>query len=490
MVQLKLWIAATASALIGRRFETDGMTAVGGVLAAALLSLALALTGINWLFAGETRYFTEYGVSFVVAAAAIAMVVLGLVADRRQWVAEVSVAIFAFAVVFGLVPAAYFAIARVVAVIDTGAGAALEAAESLADTAMTVLLSFVVVQAVLRSFETYRARHVLLRAATAAVALWLSGFLLQPYWPFQSDTPESGKGTSVWTLVRGEGWNAEAGAGYRSGEPDPIWRQVTVLNDALGRLAARDPDRPNLFILGIGGMTQGVFGREVRAGTAILADRFGGAGHTLLLANETDQDAAMPQAILPLIGAAIDGIAARMDRERDVLAIFMTSHGATEGVALADYTFLRPIDLKAALDRAGIRNRIVIVSACHSGVFLPALADDNTVVIAAAAADRVSFGCNDRNAWTYFGAALFDRGLREKRTLVDAFAAARNLIWWWELPGFNRSHPQMAVGKAIAAAFPDIVGDPAALTVEPAASVPSASGAPDASEPATGAPKA
>ena len=54
-----------------------------------------------------------------------------------------------------------------------------------------------------------------------------------------------------------------------------------------------------------------------------------------------------------------------------------------------------------------------------------------TLVIAAARADRSSFGCEDRRPWTYFWGAYFNHALREKQTFRDAFARARRLIALW-----------------------------------------------------------
>jgi Peptidase C13 family len=61
------------------------------------------------------------------------------------------------------------------------------------------------------------------------------------------------------------------------------------------------------------------------------------------------------------------------------------------------------------------QHRVVIVSACYSGVFVGPLANDNTLVITAAYFDHSSFGCQDKVKWTYFGDAFFNRALRHHR---------------------------------------------------------------------------
>jgi hypothetical protein len=104
------------------------------------------------------------------------------------------------------------------------------------------------------------------------------------------------------------------------------------------------------------------------------------------------------------------------------------------------------------LDASGAKYRIVIISACYSGVFVPALADPLTLVITAAAADRPSFGCEDGATWTYFGDAFFNRALRTAPDLRSAFSAARALVTAREKrEGFGRSNPQIAGGSEVLA---------------------------------------
>jgi hypothetical protein len=102
------------------------------------------------------------------------------------------------------------------------------------------------------------------------------------------------------------------------------------------------------------------------------------------------------------------------------------------------------------LNRTGVQHRIVVISACYSGVFLRPLASDDTLVITAADADHSSFGCQDKVKWTYFGDAFFNTALRHAADLRSAFAEARTLISLREMRyGLVSSNPQMAGGKNI-----------------------------------------
>ena len=92
--------------------------------------------------------------------------------------------------------------------------------------------------------------------------------------------------------------------------------------------------------------------------------------------------------------------------------IFMTSHGSPDGLMLredddSDRT-LSPGKLDRILDKqCGERPTVVVVSACHSGVFIgKASKGDNRIWLTAARDDRVSFGCGAEFAFTYFDECL------------------------------------------------------------------------------------
>jgi hypothetical protein len=108
---------------------------------------------------------------------------------------------------------------------------------------------------------------------------------------------------------------------------------------------------------------------------------------------------------------------------------------------------LTPSKLAQMLDRTGVRHKVVIISACYSGVFVPRLANPDTLVITAADANHASFGCEDKAKWTYFGDVFFNVALRRADSLKEAFLLARSLVLKRELrQGFDSSHPQMAGG--------------------------------------------
>ena len=146
-----------------------------------------------------------------------------------------------------------------------------------------------------------------------------------------------------------------------------------------------------------------------------------------------------------------------MDKENDLLVVYLTSHGAQDFKLAASHLPLEveplsPVMLRAALDRAGIRNRVIAVSACYSGGWVDALASDNTLVMTAADATHTSYGCGALSELTFFGRAIFDEQLRKTHSFEQAFAQAVPLIQQREVDagkddGF--SNPQIKVGANI-----------------------------------------
>jgi hypothetical protein len=106
----------------------------------------------------------------------------------------------------------------------------------------------------------------------------------------------------------------------------------------------------------------------------------------------------------------------------------------------------------AALDGEGIKNRVVIVSACFSGSFVPPLVNDNTIVMTAADAKSASFGCAPERDWTYFGDAFSQQSLHPGSDFKNSFDHARILIQGWELMDHAPpSNPQGHFGPALVA---------------------------------------
>ena len=111
---------------------------------------------------------------------------------------------------------------------------------------------------------------------------------------------------------------------------------------------------------------------------------------------------------------------------------------------------LTPQQVASTLDGAGIKNRVVIVSACYSGIFVPLLQNANSIVMTASDAKSTSFGCAPERDWTYFGDAFFRQSLHPGADFENAFDHARILIQGWELMDHApASNPQGEFGPAL-----------------------------------------
>jgi hypothetical protein len=87
---------------------------------------------------------------------------------------------------------------------------------------------------------------------------------------------------------------------------------------------------------------------------------------------------------------------------------------------------------------------VIVISACYSGGFIPELEDDHTLIITATSAERQSFGCEDRNEFTYFGEAYFRDTLPGSGNFVEAFEKAVEIVTAREkAEKFEHSNPQI-----------------------------------------------
>jgi hypothetical protein len=211
--------------------------------------------------------------------------------------------------------------------------------------------------------------------------------------------------------------------------------------------AAGDAHKVSIVSFGLFG-DQGVFRSEATGAAQIVANRFGPGPIKVKYNSKKGGDATI-QGLAMALQAAANGI----DAENDVLFVILTSHGSRAGLAVKAgrlTQLLTPLNLADMLALTGVQHKVVVISACYSGVFIPRLANPNVLVITAADAVHPSFGCRDKAKWTYFGDAFFNVALRQAKSLKDAFVVARALVQKHELrEHFEPSHPLMAGGANV-----------------------------------------
>jgi hypothetical protein len=235
--------------------------------------------------------------------------------------------------------------------------------------------------------------------------------------------------------------------------PTEALRQSRLLNAALTKLKPGRAGVADAFVVVAGLDSDAVFGREAAETGRVLSRRFDADGRTIVLANGTGaNDSSVPDGNPTHLGAALAQVGELMNKEEDVLVLYLTAHGHwVTGVAYRDgdraQGNIAPSRLAAMLNDAGIKNRLIIVSACYSGVFIPALQNETTVTMTAASSEKPSFGCRAENDWTFFGDALINNAMRQPTPAADAFAAARLLVTRWETAErLSPSNPQVDIG--------------------------------------------
>jgi hypothetical protein len=333
-------------------------------------------------------------------------------------------------------------------------GASLWAIHASVDTPVQEWLPFVL--ATLAVVYLYRAKRFggdprVLAAAGALVTVFATAFVF-----------------NATVIVRPTFWyvtskfDEETTEDMRTAE-ETLFRQPALVDQAVDALAAGEPGRTELYYVGFAGFgLQDVFLKEARFARDALARRIDLERRTLVLANAPQAAPDQPLASTTALRHALRGVGAKMNRDEDVLFLFLTSHGSQDASLAVSQSILPLSDLTAkdvaqALDESGIEWRIVVVSACYSGTFIEPLKNDRTLVITAARADRTSFGCADHRELTYFGEAFFRDALPQSRSLLDAAARATQLVTSKEeAEKLTPSKPQIHIGERMRAKLEEL----------------------------------
>lgn len=258
----------------------------------------------------------------------------------------------------------------------------------------------------------------------------------------------------TYSIARPGGTPASIGWVGLNRSPRALLGEHRRLEAALGALRPQRKGLVDAYVVVAGLDSDPVFGREAREAARVLARRYDAVGRTIVLTADPGEDGVT--ASPANLAVALARVGELADGKEDALVLYTTSHGsAAQGLAYRDTArgagAIPPNRMAAMLADVGMPNRLLILSACYSGIFVPRLASDSGVVITAAAADRSSFGCGAGNDWTYWGDALLNRALRKAQPLAAAFAEAGASVSAWEAAGkLTPSNPQVSFGKEAA----------------------------------------
>jgi hypothetical protein len=217
-------------------------------------------------------------------------------------------------------------------------------------------------------------------------------------------------------------------------EESILFAQAGRIDARLAAISRGSAAAPAAFFLGFAGVgDEKVFAQEIGLAADVMARRYPIDGRSLSLINDERDLENAPLASVSGLRYALRGLASRMDVQRDVLFLAISSHGSQDPaivVANSDLPLddLTPDGLEEALEESGIKWRVIIISACYAGGFIDALKNPRSIVLTAAAADRTSFGCGSDSDLTYFGEAFYRDALPGSRSLREAFDKAKGAI--------------------------------------------------------------
>jgi len=240
-------------------------------------------------------------------------------------------------------------------------------------------------------------------------------------------------------------------------EMNALFRQQNQLVETQkAQLLPERTEQTDLYFVGFGAdYSQNVFKKEVFYAQNLFDQRFNTQGRSTLLINNNATDQSLPLANYLNLKKTLKYVGETMDVEEDVLFLFLTGHGKKDEGLFVNYgpqqqAFLSPSLLNIALEKSNIKWKVIVVSACFSGIYTDVLADEHTLVMTASNSTQPSFGCSNMNDFTYFGEAYFKSQLQQHSSFVEAFYQAKDEISDKEkMYGLEPSKPQIAVADKI-----------------------------------------
>lgn len=428
----------------------------GGLIVWCIVSLFVGLVHqIGYAFTWE--HFSFYGLNALVAQVVLATILAAVVICPEQRTSVLSALAglgVAAAVVFWTVMFARLALSQ--------AGLTKWLPDDNGEffgSAFFVVYLFWLCRAqvtILRSFGWNRSWENYGRTVVVCAAPWV-GYYVLPLEPAFRPADFDRSTANYWeyarTLLTSNEDSKYTPPPYNSAHVQ--FEQPRLLDQAAARIAPQRRGITDIYTIGIAGSSsEDVFIKELRGAVAAMSSILPLEGRDVSLINHPSTVGDVPVATWQNFATAVRAVGRVMDKEEDVLLLVMTSHGSSSGIHLAlpglTNTGLAPGHVARVLDQEGIKNRIVIVSACYSGVFLDPLINDNTVVLTAADDKNPSFGCANEREWTYFGDAFFNQGVRPGKDLREAFEDAKRLILSWEArDSLPASNPQGHFGEAL-----------------------------------------
>jgi len=246
-------------------------------------------------------------------------------------------------------------------------------------------------------------------------------------------------------------------AQYRNINQETLYyRQHDYLENIRRQLLPERKAVSDIYFVGFAGYAQeDVFMKEIHYIQNLMDNKFDTLGRSIALVNNLNTVNNAPMATKSNLNLALQHIGDIINPEEDILFLYLTSHGSrSHELSVSFWPFslnqINPGDLKTALDEAGIKWRIILVSSCYSGGFVDPLKNENTLIYTASAPDKTSFGCGTKSEFTYFGNAVFKEQLDHHYAMKRAFKNATESITAREkLEKLEPSQPILFIGTEI-----------------------------------------
>jgi len=236
-----------------------------------------------------------------------------------------------------------------------------------------------------------------------------------------------------------------------------IEKQLQIAADQRNSVKNERKGIIDLYGISFAPYADNVFLNESNMVQAVMKSRFDVEGHWQELINNKNTISSEPWATTENLERAINQAANKMNRDEDILFLYLTSHGGKDATLSAsnwppEVESLTPYTLNLWLEKAKIKYRVIVISACYSGSWIKPLENVNTLILTAADAAHTSYGCGNKSDLTYFGRALIDEQLKTTHSFEQAFKNAVPIIKQREIDnkkddGF--SNPQISLGAGI-----------------------------------------
>ena len=202
----------------------------------------------------------------------------------------------------------------------------------------------------------------------------------------------------------------------------------TQLDRAESALAKSNPGERTLVFVAAALHSQST---AFQSDALAMENRLAGFGmpmQSIMLSNPPKGQATLfPAATQQNLNEVFTRVGAWSDKYPLTVVVLLSSHGHVDQLAIdiagRAYPPIRSSVLDNWLRRINpTAPTAVLLSACHSGSFVPALANGTRVLLTASAADRSSFGCSPKSTNSWFIESLLEQGMHPALSWSDSFA--------------------------------------------------------------------